>query len=158
MKLIPLKNPKGLFTLIDDSDYEQVSKYVWYGTFKNASWYVRGWVNSEQVSLHRFITGLSKTDGLEVDHRNHNTLDNQRINLRVTTRKFNGKNRRKYKATASRYKGVQYRKSRGKWITVIRCDNKLRKCGSFNTEEDAAKAYNHKALELFGEFAYVNKI
>lgn len=76
------------FVLIDIEDVDKVSKFKWRKSTKN---YIKTG-NSEQLYLHRLITDCQ--DGLEVDHINHNPLDNRKSNLRICTHKENCKNRR----------------------------------------------------------------
>lgn len=149
-----IKLTKGQLAIVDDIDYERVILKKWNAHFKGRKYYA----DSKDISLHRFIMNLSNGDGLEVDHRNHNPLDNRRVNLRVTTRLYNSKNRVKYNPTTSKFKGVQFRKDRNKWITVIRKDNRLHRLGSFKSEIEAALNYNKYAKKMFGEFAYLNKV
>ena len=81
---------------------------------------------------------------------------NNRIeNLRLATRTQNNVNRF-YNKGVSKYQGVVYHTKNKKWIAQIGYDNKGLYIGSFENEEDAARAYDKKAVELFGEFAYTN--
>jgi hypothetical protein len=96
----------------------------------------------------------------EVDHINHNPLDNRKENLRICTRRENSRNRTKgkfIKRPSSRYKGVSFDKKLNKWIAAIGLDTMIY-IGCFTTEEDAAFAYNIKAKEIFGEFACLNEV
>jgi hypothetical protein len=85
--------------------------------------------------------------------------DIQRDVMRICTHAENMRNRgnRKMDKT-SRYKGVYKPKGYKKWVAYICCDRKIYRIGAFEREEDAAEAYNKKALELHGEFAFLNKI
>jgi hypothetical protein len=95
--------------------------------------------------------------GQFVDHRDHNGLNNRRENLRIATHAQNQWNQIKTdRPTTSRYKGV--RRTRFAWRPEISFNDKSLYLGSFRTEEAAARAYNAKALELFGEFASLNVI
>lgn len=156
MKRIPLT--KGMFALVDDEDFKEVSKHKWYaskttyGPFRA----IRGMTKTgKNIYMHRQIMNVPAN--LLVDHRNHNTLDNQKTNLRVCTRSQNGMNAKKCKnPTASKYKGVYWDKGTGKWRTAICKAGKIFRLGRFSSEVVAAKAYDRKAVELFGEFAYLN--
>ena len=111
--------------------------------------------------LHRHI--LRAPVGTFVDHINHNTLDNRRNNIRVCSYKESAQNTRAQKDKKySLYKGVNgsiYMKNGD----VLRCKEKPWKAiilgkliGRYKTEIDAALAYDDKAKELFGEYAYLN--
>ena len=93
---------------------------------------------------------------IEIDHINHNKLDNRICNLRECTRSQNQANRLPYKN--HKYKGICFEKRLGKYQAQIKHNYKLYYLGLFDTPEAAARAYNAKALELFGEFAYLNEV
>jgi hypothetical protein len=91
------------------------------------------------------------------DHRDRNPANNQKYNLRIATVSQNAANRCKqtrYFGVSSRFKGVCWNKETKKW--TARC--KGIHLGCFKDEKEAAKAYNNKAIELYGEFAYLNKL
>jgi hypothetical protein len=81
----------------------------------------------------------------DVDHINGIRDDNRYINLRVVTRSVNMQNQRQprshYRGRTSKYLGVSFRHERNKWIATINVDGKSRRIGSFDSEEDAHKAY-----------------
>jgi hypothetical protein len=89
-----------------------------------------------------------------VDHINGNGLDNRDENLRLATNSQNQMNSRKRSGTSSRYKGVSLQRKR--WRAQIKLDGKLIYLGMFDTEEQAAMAYDYAAIELFGEFSRIN--
>ena len=95
---------------------------------------------------------LTKED--VVDHINHDPLDNHRHNLRLATRSQNAANVGPYANNTSGYKGVDF--NQGKWRARITQHGKRHFLGTFDTAEEAARAYDSKALELFGEFASLN--
>ena len=104
--------------------------------------------------MHRFI--METPDGLEVDHLNHNTLDNRRQNLRNVTRAFNQANKSVQKNNKLGLKGVYIDKITGKYKAHIRV-NKIKKyIGCYETAEEAARAYDKAALEFYGEHALTN--
>jgi hypothetical protein len=146
---IPLS--RGLFTLVDAIDAEQVAKHNWYaklpGPGETVTYAYRN-VGRVRQSMHRFLTGWSF-----VDHRNGNGLDNRRCNLRPATPSQNIANKPKCWG-ASRYKGVRAvpRNKKNPWVAAIQA----RHIGYFPTEEAAARAYDAAARETFGEFATLN--
>ena len=107
------------------------------------------------INVHRLIAGAGPSE--IVDHANGDGLDNRAANLRITSRSGNGANRgpdkRRY-GTSSRHKGV-YRK-RSRWAAGIHIDGKSYFLGSFETEDQAAEAYNVAALKAWGEMARLN--
>jgi hypothetical protein len=155
-KLIALSQDK--FAIVDAEDYEWLSKYKWCASRKERVFYARRnerWTR-RQIIMHRFILNAPK--GLFVDHINHNGLDNRRSNLRLCTRAENNRNRRPniQPNQWSKYKGVSFDKKREVFRAFIYRNKKQYYLGSFKNDTDAAKAYDKKARELFGEFAYLN--
>lgn len=150
MKKVVLKgkNALGKIALIDNADFERVNKYSW--NVNNG-----GYAIHIHIAMHRFIMNTPK--GMDTDHINGNRLDNRKKNLRICSRSQNHFNRKKRANTSSVYKGVYWKKDRGKWRAVI-IFNKPIHIGYFTSEIDAAKSYNVKALELYGEFAKLNQI
>jgi hypothetical protein len=151
MKLVQ-SNKFSVFIIVDDADYELVSKFNWgiYGTNK----YPRRSDNGD-ISLHEFLLGKTPK-GLTIDHKDRNILNYQRENLRYATYSQNLANRRKPHGTSSAYKGVYYSKKRGYFIAQITVDGKPKYLGFFKSEEQAAKAYDIAAKRYYGEFAYQN--
>ncbi len=101
------------------------------------------------VLMHRQITGASQEE--QVDHRDRNGLNNTRENLRIASSQQNAFNRGKRNGE---FKGVS--KCRRKWRARITIDGKEEYLGVFSTPEEAARVYDRRARELFGEFAVVN--
>jgi len=104
------------------------------------------------LTLHHLILGKPEK-GMQVDHKNHNGLDNREENLGAVTRAENQRNRRSQKNSSSNYKGVSWDKQHKKWSAHIwnTEENKLIHLGRFTCEKEAARAYNKKALELWGD-------
>lgn len=146
-KLIPLNN--GMFTKVSNEDFNTVRLYNW-------TLCTNGYVTSRKLKtyLHRFITKCP--EGMVVDHINHDTLDNRIINLRVCTNQENVQNSRLRIDSTTKYKGVTYDKEKGKMISSIHHNGIGLFLGYYNCEIEAAKAYDEKAKELFGKFAYLN--
>ena len=151
-------------TTIDLEDYELVRDTgPWY-----ARWYpgINGFyaVHNARDPEGRRITEylhhllLNPPDDMQVDHINHATLDNRRQNLRPATQSQNMGNYRPQKGTSSQYKGVCWHKQYSKWVARIMVDGTKQHLGYFDSELEAAAAYNRAARETFGEFAKLNRI
>lgn len=165
-KKIPLT--QGLYALVDDKDFERVNQYKWYALKHGRTFYAvrhltlrsakesreTGLPRQALVRMHRFI--MNAPDGVEVDHKDHNGLNNQIINLRFCMHEQNVLNQLPQVGKSSQYRGIYWNKQKGKWVTLIGYNEKRIYLGAFNAEEDAARAYDAKAKELFGEFAYSN--
>lgn len=108
-----------------------------------------------KVLMHRRVMAVPA--GVQVDHHNHDGLDNQRLNLRPVNNTQNQANARSLSGT-SKYKGVYWDKSRQLWRAKVVSEGVSRCLGRFELEVDAAVAYNRKALELWGEFAFLNNV
>jgi predicted nucleotide-binding protein len=93
---------------------------------------------------------------LEIDHINRDGCDNRRSNLRICNRSQNNMNKTKYKNNTSNFKCVSFDKKRNKWKAYTKFNNRSIFIGYYSTPEDAALAYDLKAIELFGEFANLN--
>jgi len=154
MKLIPLT--KGYHAIVDDEDFECLSQVKWSLHESCGIRYAhrRDPVIGRHVYMHREILNLGPGRKLIADHINGNGLDNRRCNLRAVTPSQSIMNTRNQSGSVSRFKGVH--RERNKWRVVITMDRKKHNLGTFADEEDAARAYDAKARELFGEFARTN--
>lgn len=153
---IPLT--KGLYAVVDDDDYEHLSQWKWHvitsGLRRYAARTDHSTGKKRMILMHRVITAAPA--GMDVDHRNHDTLDNQRENLRVATRSLNSINQRIKTNNTTGYKGVSLDRRRGTYNAYITKDRARRFLGGYESAEEAAAAYDNAALELFGEFACTN--
>lgn len=153
MKEVNLTN--GLKALVDDEDYERVIKYRWRAVKSLYTFYAHSGChqNNNVEDLASYVKG-TPPKGMTYDHIDGNGLNNQKENLRLATKSQNQANARKRKDNTSGFKGVI--PSGRKWRAQISyLGNKI--CiGTFLTAEEAAKGYDIKAKELFGEFASLN--
>jgi len=161
MKRIELT--QGQFALVDDADYKEISKYKWYAVRYKKIWYAERMGRTPfgrryVIRMHRQILGLAYKDSNYIDHRNHNGLDNQRINLRVCTQSQNCYNKRHQESKTSSFQGVSWCNKRLQWRACITYKNKQTFLGYFDFEENAAEAYNKAAKKCFGEFACLNQL
>lgn len=168
--LINSKNHGQKECLVDDEDFEFLNQWRWkllvsYNStyaVRNVSKYLGGGRKNKKyeykcILMHRLI--MKANDDRIVDHKDHNGLNNQKSNLRLCTKADNNRNVGKHAdAKYSKYKGVSFDKNRGKWISAVKFQRKTINLGRFDSEDAAAKAYNYKADELFGEFANLNNV
>ena len=167
MKTINLT--KGFIALVDDEDYDFLMQWKWQLTFiykrgiktkyayaSRRIYYKRKSIG--QIFMHREVMNTPK--GMEVDHIDHNCLNNQKKNLRNCTHSENQRNRVPH--GKSKYLGVHifYNKSNKQVYEYIRAaireNGKIKHLGVFKTEEDAARAYDAAAKINYGEFANLN--
>lgn len=154
MKKIKLHN--GLFSLIDDEDYELISKYKWranpYGKNK---WRAVTTIKGKNILMHRLIMNFPK----EIDHIDGDGLNNIKANLRSCTRSQNKMNVGKFNGQySSSFKGVSKAKGRNGWSAYTHLNGKSIFIGTYPTETMAAKAYNNFAINNHREFARLNEL
>ena len=134
--------------LIDLSDIEKVGKHRWYASTK-------GYVKSQDnLRLHRLV--MDAPDGYLVDHVNRIPLDNRKSNLRLCTPAENSRNVGVSQSNSTGFKGVYFEKLNNKYRARIKYNGKRVSLGCYENAVDAAIAYDKKAIELFGDFAYTN--
>ena len=148
---IPLT--RGKYAVIDAADYERVAQLTWYASIAGNRVYARSSIDGRSIFLHRFLTNAPK--GMVVDHIDHDGLNDRQGNLRICTFQQNLYNSRPYGKT-SRFKGVCWDKAGRRWVVYIRHNGRSRFVGQFTDEVEAARAYDRAAVELFGEYAYLN--
>jgi hypothetical protein len=152
MRVIPLVNSDKI-VLVDDEDYGKVSEHRWLLT-------PRGYIQSssrikrKQPYLHRFI--INPPNELQIDHIDHDPLNNVRNNLRVATNSQNHANGLKCREGSSRFKGVSREQGSNKWHACICYNYKTIHLGAFTSEIKAAIAYDLAALKYFREFSKLN--
>lgn len=149
---IPLT--KGFVAIVDDEDADLVQEFKWYalvmrpnGIYAARTVWNKG--NQRTEYLHRLL--LNPPPGFHVDHKNRDTLDDRRENLRVATPRQNMANA---PARSGRFKGV--RPLKNIWTARITIDGRDRHLGCARSAEEAARMYDAAALEIYGEFALLN--
>ena|SRR5665213_446172 len=156
-----VKLSNGMVALIDKSDWEKVKHLTWgfgYGCSYKTGYTPYVGANKKtggSILLHRFIMDTPK--GLHTDHINGDHLDNRRKNLRICTPAENQFNSRKHKTQTSKYKGVSWYKRDACWRAYVNFSRRQIHLGYFADEVAAARVYNEKAKEIYGDFAYLNK-
>jgi hypothetical protein len=148
----------GRDVLIDAADLPKVQNFSWHlfkaGRKNSPRLIPSTHIGGKRVKMHRFL--LDAPSGLVVDHKNHNTLDNRRDNLRICQQGQNALNQRKRTAKCtSQYKGVYFTKDK-RWMAYINVNKSRTVLGYFGTELEAAQAYDRAAIQHHKEFAFLN--
>lgn len=152
---------QGQKVLVDDEDYEELSQYKWgqlMSKLAKTTYARRGKrINGERVTIlmHRVV--MNAPEGMEVDHRDGNGLNNQKSNLRLATVKENRRNRG-YGNNKTGYTGVCPSENGERYKAKIKHEGKVYLLGTHDTPEEAALAYNDAAIMYFGEFAKLNDV
>ncbi len=145
---------RDLEALVDDSEYDFLTAHSWYAhPDGKGQMYAATRIMDKIVYMHDFLMDVD--DGTKVDHINNNSLDNQKENLRKATDQENARNKSKQEGTSSGYKGVT--KVKNRWKASMSIDNKDIHIGYYDTEKEAADAYDKATKKEFGEFANPNK-
>jgi len=150
---------KGYVALVDDEDFEALSKHKWRAVVENSG-YVRAIRNSPRengkqktIYMHRFV--LNTPADMHVDHIDGNPLNNCKSNLRLCTNAENQRNKGKQKKNTTGFCGVVRRHSKG-FQAQLKLNRKTLSFGTYPTPEEAARAYDAAALKYHGEFARLN--
>ena len=160
-----IKLTKGQYTIVDNEDFELLNKYKWQaGFFNKKDFYAMRSIETRKdkkrkrisILMHRIILKASKK--LNVDHINHDTLDNRKHNLRLATKVQNGGNRKISCSNSSGYKGVSWNTNRQKYLVQIKYKGKSYNLGGFKDKKKAALMYNLYSKKFFGEYALLNTI
>jgi len=166
IKELIIESPKygRHIVLYDAADAKKIEPYNWCLDVRNNTSYakrtpprIKGTKRRSPVSMHNELMSPIP-EGHVVDHRNRNGLDNRKENLRVVTRSQNLMNRGKTRQNTTGYKGA-YNCGDSKlnpYTAKIEKDRIVYHLGHHKTAEEAARAYDKKAVELHGAFAVLN--
>lgn len=152
-----IKLSDSIFVLVDDEDFDFLNQYKWHNNpktgavgkmFKSGDNRRQG--RRSNKIMHRII--MNAPDGIEVDHKNRNKLDNRKDNLRLSTRSQNGMNTKPLSHNKCGVKGVFC--DRGKWRVHISVKGKKRHYSSYDSFEEAVMARKKLAKEYHGQFAF----
>lgn len=148
---------KGYFAVVDEDMYEEINSHEWTAVEHFNTVYAVcsefAFKDGYSKFMHRNILNVA-VDKM-IDHKNGNGLHNYRSNLRECSNSENQHNQKPKRCGSSLFKGVSKSKD-NKYRAQIKLNNKSKYIGSFKSELEAAKAYDAKAKELFGEFARLN--
>jgi hypothetical protein len=152
MKQIALT--QGKVAMVDDEDYERLSKYNYFAHKRFNNWYaLRHDENHATRRMHHDVLNLPSN--ALVDHKDGDGLNNQKENLRDATKSQNAANSR-IRGGSSKYKGVSWKEPSKKWQAKICIDYKQIYLGLHESEIAAALAYDAAAIKHFGEYARLN--
>ena len=168
MKKIYLRGQKypGLFALVDDEDFIKLNQYDWYPRKDNKKNFyaqrseylgkIDGKYRQTTIQMSREIKRVTDPK-IPIDHKNGNTLDNRKENLRITTKSGNNSHLHGLKSNnTSGFRGVtknkEYPKGRLWRARIYSKDGKRIVLGQYTTAEEAARAFDKAAREIYGEF------
>jgi len=137
--------------LVDDDE--------WHKIMKIGSWHISDGYAANRKLMHRVIMNCKEYENncVVVDHINNNRKDNRKFNLRILDKRdsLNAHNKKKTTGRSSKFKGVCFSKTHNKWLMQITYKG-VKTTKYFDTQEEAARYYDEKAKEFYGENAKVN--
>lgn len=146
---------KGRRVMVDDTDYDWLNQWRWRLVAGYACrMRLKGEDSSSHIYMHRMIMDAPK--GTEVDHINHDELDNTRQNLRIASHQENAWNRDKQKNNTSGYNGVTWVKKAQRWRAAVAQDGKSIYLGQYKDIKEAVKARDAFVMEHRSGFAVLN--
>lgn len=142
---------------VSNEDYDYLVQFKWYASQTNNKYYAARGINkngkTKVLYMHRVIM---KAEGQDIDHRDGNTLNNLRSNLRFAKHHQNLQNQKAQKNRSSGYKGVYLDKKLKTWVVQIKDRGHMRVIGGIENESIAGFIYDLLALDRFKEFAKFN--
>lgn len=144
----------GVVCIVDVEDLPLVSQFNWHAAKSKEGLYYARQSSGQRMLMHVLLMGEKG-----IDHKNGNGLDNRRENLRRATRSQNCVNAKKLVTSRQQYKGITppnpARRERY-WRVRLTVNGKQKSFGQYTSAEEAARAYDVKAKEVYGEFARLN--
>ncbi len=140
--------------IVDEDKWHELSEYTW---CMHTNGYVQANINSKLQRMHRYLLNDDLLEGDIVDHKNNNKIDNRLCNLEISNYSLNGQNK-EHLNKEMKYKGVTKTKNGKRFQAKIKKDGKRYQIGTFDTEKEAAIAYNNKVFELYGPTGRINII
>lgn len=150
----------GTLTLLDQEDFERLKSFTWYVNRSHGKPYFQRSVilSDGRRTTRQLHKDILDAPGKIVDHKDRDTLNNRRSNLRYTTYFGNTQNRTKpITGVTSKFLGVSWKTRNKKWCAQIGAHGKKIHLGLFVNEVEAARAFDAAAKTHFGEFASLNK-
>ena len=147
-----IKLTRGKYAFVDNKDFIRLNKFKWCAHFDGWNWYAKRRKTGPRtqnltILMHQSILSCSKKQ--EIDHKNHNGLDNRRSNLRLATHQQNVQNRIYTPQTGIQKIGKKYR------TRISVCGKKIH-LGMFTTKAAATIAYKKAAKKYFGDFKKID--
>ena len=147
---------QGQHAVVDNDDWELVSRFNWCATKKQHTFYAVANSNKlfeqRNVWLHRIIMGITDSS-ISIDHKDGNGLNNCRSNLRICDKQQNARNCKIHTRNTTGFKGVSFDKDIKKYRAFITLNGKTKHLGCFVSPVDAHAAYCSAAIKHYGEFA-----
>jgi hypothetical protein len=150
-KLKHITLTKGKYAIVDAADFEELNKYKWHALEVADGFYAARHKDGKTVLMHREI--MQPPPGMVVDHVDGNRANNSRENLRVCTQRQNVCNRGPH--SKSGFKGVT--PHRDKWAAKLGYKGETYRAGVFDDPVEAARARDQLAIEVVGEYAWLNR-
>ena len=157
MRVIELT--QGHVAVVDDEDFERLAQWRWHyadGYAKRNECIDNAYKAHKYRTLAMARSIMNPPKGMEVDHRNGNTLDNRRANLRIVNRAQNQQNRKTHINNKLGIKGVCFSKAHNRYRARIISNGVCVRLGWFKTIKEAKAAHDSAAIKLNGEFARLN--
>lgn len=156
------KNPKykGMFALVDDEDYERLSKFYWSAVKKREGLFYAERVTKRDKNRKQKVIGMHiEVMGSKwIDHIDFDGLNNQKSNLREVTHSQNMMNKAKKRGSASGLKGVSWHNKNNNWLAKIKINGKDKHLGCSKDPIKCARLYDEAAIKYFGEYAKINGV
>lgn len=162
-RIIPLTRKQN--AIVDATDFDWLNQWNWHARWDNhthsfyagrtvADYSIPGTPRWTSIRMHRIILNCGSDE--DCDHRNHDTLDNRKKNLRKCVATQNAHNRKIQSTNTSGFKGVTWTKTTSRWRAGITVNHQKKHLGYFHSPEAAARAYDAAAKIHHGEFAVLN--
>lgn len=148
MKKIPLT--QGKFALVDDEDYDKISRYKWRYNKNGYAMAHDILENKVDVYMHRLVNKTAV--GFHTDHINHDKLDNRKENLRTATSSQNAFNTGLYSHNTSGHKGLYWYERYKKWEVYINVHGERIYLKRFKNLQDALDARKNAELKYCESF------
>lgn len=153
---IPLT--RGKVALVDREDYDRVAVHKWHAIKAKCTWYAERGIKidgrNSTIGLHREL--MNAQPGELIDHIDGDGLNCRRSNMRRTDYQGNARNRRMNRTNRHGFKGVRPTAASGRWTAEITIGGKSHHLGTYDTAEEAARAYDARAAIAHGQYARLN--
>lgn len=153
-----IKLTQGKVALVDNADFEVLSKFKWYALKVGRRFYAARNIRKPDGTrtiqlLHQFLLpGVP-----QIDHQDGNGLNDQMHNIRPATHQQNARGfQQKRLGASSKFRGVTWDRKQLKWLAYIKADGKVINLGRFADEANAGRARDIATLKYYGPDAHFN--